>query len=402
MTRPSRPSTRVTPCLMACAAALALFGCGADEATAETAGETSSGPSAGACGVVVCAVDEAEVDDEDLPFTPERSPGKADAAAIDGEVARVTADGTLDAADVDALFNAAGARVNDDELDAIRVALDATTYTVTDDARAAARSRAAARDLFRDELATLGSGRTWAGTEVPAAVREVLETARLNGAIAYDVNEQDESGEGVWSPYPATTPPTGNMSFEYTELTPEALAADLADTTVEYNRIVGTQSRTTSSGQQYEEAVYETGVGGTGNVLAQYDEAWHPDIYARGTEGQKWANNFGILADGSIHALPAARRSEQQDLILTNPHLSRGQHMLFNGHLDVLRGVVVGVEMSGRLSKRAAEGKARFIDPIVLLKAWGFQVQDGVRLRFGNKTPTLDEAGHVLRDAQTP
>jgi hypothetical protein len=388
------------PLLAVLLSTVLLPACGADE-TRDAGTGAEATPEAAGCGVSACVADEAE-EDQDLPYSPERSAGKADGAAIESRVAEVTADGTLDTDDVAALFDAAGARVNEDELDAIRAALESTTYVVTDDARGAALAQAMGLELFRDELATIGSGRTFAGTEVPAAVREVLATARLNGAIAYDVNELDESGEGVWSPYPATTPPTGNMTFEYTELTPAVLAADLADTAVEYNRIVGTQKATTPSGQEYEEVVYEAGQGGTGNVLAQYDEAWHPDIYARGTEGQKWANNFGILSDGSMHALPAARRSEQQDLILTNPHLSRGTHMLFNGHLDVMRGVVVGVEMSGRLSKRAAEGKARFVDPIALLKAWGFEVAPGVTLRFGNKTPRLDEAGHVLREVATP
>ena len=388
------------PLLAALLCTALLPACGTDES--ETGGGTpEAAPEAAGCGVIACAVDEAE-EDEDLPFTPDRSPGKADGAAIESKVAEVTADGTLDTDDVAALFDAAGANVNEDELDAIRAALTSSVYTVTGDARGAAEAQAMGRSLFRDELATIGSGRTFAGTEVPAAVREVVATARLNGAIAYDVNELDESGEGVWSPYPATTPPTGNMTFAYTELTPAVLSADMVDTSVEYNRIVGTQKAQTASGQEYEEVVYEPGQGGTGNVLAQYDEAWHPDIYARGTEGQKWANNFGILSDGSIHALPAARRSEQQDLILTNPHLSRGTHMLFNGHLDVMRGVVVGVEMSGRLSKRAAEGKARFIDPIALLKAWGFEIAPGVTLRYGNKTPRLDDAGHVLREVETP
>jgi hypothetical protein len=392
-----RPAARG---LTALALALLVPACGGDETEpAPTPAETAPG----ACGIEACAVDEAAFD-EDAPYTPERSPGKADAAAIESAVTGAVADGVLSADDVEALFAAAGNRVNEDELDAIRAALApaADAYTVDEAAPAAARARALVLDLFDDEAETVAAGRTFAEGDLPAAVREVLETARLNGAIAYDVNETDDDGEGVWSPYPATTPPVGNMTFEYTQLTPEALAADLADTTVEYNRIIGTETATTASGQTYTRVVYEPGVGGTGNVLAQYDEAWHPDIYARGTEGQKWANNFAILSDGTIHALPASRRSELQDLILTNPHLSRGRHLLFNGHLDVLRGKVVGVEMSGRLSKRAAEGKARFIDPLALLRAWGFEIADGVTLRYGNTAPRLDEAGHVLREVATP
>lgn len=153
-------------------------------------------------------------------------------------------------------------------------------------------------------------------------------------------------------------------------------------------------------------------LGGTGDVLASYDEVYHPDVYARGSRGQRWANNCAILSDGSLHCLPAARRSVVRDLILTHPHLSRCnaypgyeedcRHPLYHGHIDIRAGVVVGVEMSGRISKRAARDQATFIDPIGLLEAWGFSVAPEVRLRFGNirsGVPVRDAEAGIIRAA---
>ncbi len=136
----------------------------------------------------------------------------------------------------------------------------------------------------------------------------------------------------------------------------------------------------------------------------------HEDIYARGSSGQKWANNFAILSDGSIHALPAARRDEEGRVILTNPALARGKRVLYMGHLDVRGGVVQNVEMSGRLSRLAAQGEQQFIDPIALIKAWGFEMspsltaaaERGGGIQFSNTadgTPIRDLENGTLRQA---
>lgn len=328
---------------------------------------------------------------------------------------RALADRILQPDEVDALFKAAGAKVSPNEVQELRAALfnagsqGLGAYTVTDAARERGLQLAVGLNLPKAERAEVVSGTSFGGTAVPPAVRELLGKARLAGALAYDVNEMrtNKDGEevGVWSPYPATTPATGNMAFDYTEITPGKLAADKADRNVRYNVMAGTEKKKDpESGDEYEAVVYRPGQGGTGNILATYDEAWHDDLYSRGSEGQKWANNFAILSDGSIHCLPAARRSQEQDLILTNPHLSRGKSMLFNGHLDVRDGVVVGVEMSGRLSKAAAEGEASFVDPIPFLKAWGFTIDPNVRLQYGNTargTPVEDPESGTIRAAQT-
>ncbi len=173
---------------------------------------------------------------------------------------------------------------------------------------------------------------------------------------------------------------------------------------MEYNAIVGTEEAELPDGRTYRRARYEARVGGTGNISAHYDEVYHPDIYARGRSGQRWSSNFAILSDGSLHCLPAARRSVAQDLILTNPHLSRGARLLYNGHLTVRAGVVTSVEMSGRLSKRAARGKSVFVDPIAMLEAWGLEIAPDVSLRYGNTsdgTPVRDLEAGVVRAADT-
>ena len=84
--------------------------------------------------------------------------------------------------------------------------------------------------------------------------------------------------------------------------------------------------------------------------------------------------------DGSFHAVPASRRSDANPgLILTTASLARGKQMLFNGHIHMEKGVVTYVGLSGRLCKLQQDG-TRFVDPIALLKAWGFQTSPGLKV----------------------
>jgi hypothetical protein len=367
-----------------------------------TQAEDSHNPSEvdSACGYVACTSDD--LSSFDVTWEEPASAGKEDTAAIESAVAVATRDGVLDVDDVDKLFEAAGNRVSRSELRAIGRAALSNSFEVTSEANERAHRLAQVANLPDDEAAEVMSGMAFSGTEIPTEVSRLIGKARLHGAVAYDVNEVDEDGQGVWSPYPATTPPMDNMAFDFTQITPEVLLADLEDTDIAYRAIVGTEEAVSPSGRTYRKARYEERKGGTGNILSHYDEVYHPDIYARGSQGQKWANNFAILSDGSLHCLPAARRSSLQNIILTNPHLSRGKSMLYNGHLDVRNGIVVGVEMSGRLSKMAAKGKADFVDPISVLEAWGFEIGERVRLRYGNTrhgVPTRDtDAGVITED----
>jgi hypothetical protein len=120
---------------------------------------------------------------------------------------------------------------------------------------------------------------------------------------------------------------------------------------------------------------------GNGRITELYDEASWPDTTARGQGGQKHASNFAILADGSLHCVPASRRSSAEPWrILTTASLARGKQMLFNGHLHMENGVVTYVGMSGRLCKQQAKGEAKFVDPVEIIKAWGFQVAPGLKV----------------------
>ena len=320
---------------------------------------------------------------------------------ISADLRTRVADGTLSAADVKAAFALAAKdkRHSECEMAEIRAALaGGPAYTVDAAATAAAIDLAYEADLFAASKAKLAGGKTYGGTAIPAEVKKLIATAKLNGAVVYDVEAVDSDGEGIYSHYPATAPAKGNMAFSYTEITPKALADDMALTGPQ-TYITGQVEKTNTDGTKYTEVTYGMMDGGTGGISANYDEAWHENLYARGRGGDKWANNFGILSDGSIHALPAARRSDLQDVILTNPGLSRGQQMMFNGHLDVREGVVVGVEMSGIISKRAARGRDVIVDPIALLKAWGFKLAPGLTIDWGNTergVPTRDEARGVI------
>jgi hypothetical protein len=353
--------------------------------------------------VVACAADPGA-----SPGDGVDGDGKADSAAVTAKAEQLTQDGTLSVADVDALFMAAGASVNKGEMLAIRDAVESTRYMVPADAKARALDRALFANLLAPEATELRASGTagYGGNAVPAKVRELLAKARLNGAAAFDVRETDSTGEGRWNPYPTTSPPVENMTFQHTWITPTGLAADKANTTVRYNMITGTRQATdAASGQMYEEVTYTQAMGGTGNIAAQYDEAYHPDIYARGSSRQVWANNCAFLSDGTIHCLPAARRSAAQDLILTNPHLSRCSEepgfeddchtLMYLGHITASGGVITSVEVSGRLSKEVARGRINAIDPIALFQAWGFQTSPGLRIEFGNT-----EDGTPVRDIE--
>jgi hypothetical protein len=246
-------------------------------------------------------------------------------------------------------------------------------------------------------------------------VKEIVALAKLNGAVAYDVTETNSDGEGKYSHYPAVTPATGNMAFDYTEVTPASLQADMDDTET-HLRMAGSDS-VDVNGNAMRVGRYREELGGTGSISAAYDERFHPvRAYApsvlamldypldldtdrvakvRTSSGNKWSSNCAILSDGTVHCLPAVRRhGANGGLILTNPALSRGHQLLWNGHIRVNRGVVTYIGTSGGIAKRAARGKDRFIDPVPLLKAWGFEVSPGLRVVSEHATaePVVDSS----------
>ncbi|MGE0710681.1 MAG: hypothetical protein AB7N76_11820 [Planctomycetota bacterium] len=322
----------------------------------------------------------------------------------------LVADGSLSASDVERAVAAAGNKVSPSEMAELAVALDgklagkSVTFDVSPEARARALSLILQANLSDEGRAALAARKRFSGRELPARVQEVVARAKLNGAEAYDVTATDEEDEGVYTHYPSITPATENMAFTWTEITPASLAADIADVTTQL-RVKGT--RILANGAQV--ADYVPARGGSGSVSAAYDEAYHPVVgksqlawralltsagyepwlaqdwtvddvrKARSSSGDRWASNCAILADGTFHCLPAVRRhSSTPNLILTNPALARGRRLLWHGHIRIQRGKVVYVGTAGRISKRAAEGKDVYIDPIPLLEAWGFELAPGL------------------------
>lgn len=357
---------------------------------------------------------------------------------VKNTIRMLTQDGMLDANDVKEAFDSAGGKVNADEMNAIKDAIlsadnvsinhdsFASGYNTTMEAFNEAQGLGARMPILGNQLvktetveeAKAVRGTSFGGTEIPQAVQDLLANAYENGLEPFDVNDtkrNNETGEvkGVYTNYPSMSAPQGNMAFAHTEVTPQALRDDIEATDLEYN-VMTSASELGPGGQRITTIEYEKRTGGTGNISAHYDESgMHSDLFARGRSGQKWANNFAILSDGSIHCLPAARRDGQSNVILTNPALARGKRVLYMGHLDVRGGVVQNVEMSGRLCRMAASGDQTFIDPVAVLQAWGFEMSDrltsaaenGGGVQYSNTSdgvPVRDLETGVIRSADTP
>jgi hypothetical protein len=357
---------------------------------------------------------------------------------VKNRIQQLTTDGTLDANEAKQVIAEAGGSVSRGEQEAIAGTLAFNSgFEVTADARqllaetvgdlqnirafTTRRNEAVERRgelLGVQEKARMEPGvvtETLGGSQIPEAVKEIVNKAVENGAVAYDVAEvedrpvEDDKGDGFtvagkWSPYPQEIQAVGNMSFEYTEITPQSLQEDM-NTETETRVLTGYRNESytdprTGASRDVRIAEYETRrLKGNGNISAHYDEASHGDTYARLPSGQKYASNFAILSDGSLHALPVMRRNHAQPgLILTNPSLARGQRMLFNGHIGMREGVITSIGMSGRLHKLAANGDAKFINPLPLLEAWGFEIAPNVRLQFEGRhdTPPVDPDTHVV------
>ncbi len=316
---------------------------------------------------------------------------------------RVTADRKIDTKDVDTILSSAGS-ISKDEQAAIKAEADKFAGMMAPDAKRKLQTklgeiddlRAQAKDNNREisaqatklsaeakKLLTPGTEtKSFGGSKIPDAVKDVVNKALAGGATAYDVRElkpdpvyDTSHGEpeltlaGKFTPYSQESTARDSLAFSHTELTPAKIEADM-NTVQTYNVITGVKNN---------QATYEKVTGkGNGRITELYDEANHSDTFARGPGGQKYASNFAILADGSVHAVPAARRSKANPgLILTTASLARGKQMLFNGHIHMEGGVVTYVGMSGRLCKQQADGM-KFADPIAIIKAWGFKTAPGL------------------------
>lgn len=318
---------------------------------------------------------------------------------------RVIADRKIDAKDVDTILSSAG-NISKDEQAAIKAEADKFAGMMEPAARRKLQEKLGEIDSLRRDAAEINrdvqaqaaklsaeaarllapgvTTKSFGGSAIPEAVKSVVTEALKNGATAYDVREQkpdpvyDSSHgepeltiEGKYNPYAQESRASDSLAFKHTELTPTKIEDDM-NTVQTFNVI---------SGQKDNVATYEkVTMKGSGNITELYDEANHSDTFARGRGGQKYASNFAILADGSLHAVPAARRSKSEPgLILTTASLARGKQMLFNGHLHMEKGVVTYVGMSGRLCKQQENGM-KFVDPIELIKAWGFKMAPGLKV----------------------
>jgi hypothetical protein len=340
-------------------------------------------------------------------------------------------DGSLSPEDFERAFARAGRKVNESEMAELGTLLSGklpspstTTFAVPEATRKRAIELVISAGLSDEGKASLAAGKTFGASDLPQSVREVLAVARLNGARAYDVSETKSNGDLIFTHYPSITPATENMAFSYTEITPASLAADIADIRSQL-RISGTTDiEGTSVG------TYSVSQGGTGSVSSAYDEAYHPvrasshsawrgvliqmkqDWIAdqfniddlrktRSRSNDRWSSNCAILADGTVHCLPAVRRhSASAGLILTNPALARSRRLLWNGHIRISKGKVTYIGTSGGISKLAARGKYRFINPIPLLKAWGFEMSPNLEVRSEHSSARYkaDEKRAILHD----
>lgn len=351
---------------------------------------------------------------------------------IDGAAGRLIVNNTLTSAAFDQIVEAGGKKIDADELGRlaelaaqrglkmgaadrahISEVVDTLRFlhsTKTEQNALVRREAGQKRDEMMKRLQPGVQTYSFAGTPINEAVKAVVKKALESGAAAYDVRELDNPGKddhnewssiGVWTPYPQECPAMGSMSFKYTEITPEKIKKDMATEQV-YMQIngykeeriampVAGQAPQTVRVPQYKEVRGK----GTGNIAAHYDTSAHREIYARGSSGQIWSNNCALLADGSLHGVPAMRRNEHLNLILTNPSLGRGELMLLNFHFGMNAGVVNYIGISGRLENRFRDGDAKFIDPAAVLRAAGFEMSPNLRVVWegSNQAAKFDANG---------
>lgn len=318
---------------------------------------------------------------------------------------RVAQDRKIDAKDVDTILSSAGS-ISKDEQAAIKAEADKFAGMMDPGAKTKLREKLGEIDGLRSQAAsnnrqvqisasrlsaeagkllTVGTDtKSFGGSKIPDAVKNLVNEQLKNGAIAYDVRElkpdpiydtshgePEMTIEGKFNPYSQESAARDSLAFTNTELTPAKVEHDM-NTVQTFNVITGVKN---------DQATYEKVTQkGNGRITELYDEASHSDTFARGRGGQKYASNFAVLADGSFHAVPASRRSNANPgLILTTASLARGKQMLFNGHIHMENGVVTYIGMSGRLCKLQEDG-TKFVDAVALVKAWGFKTSPGLKV----------------------
>lgn len=338
----------------------------------------------------------------------------------------ILADNKITQDELKGLFDSGGGKIDEQELNAMEEVINTAGVDIDDDTMAEATDtidtirglqaekvetnqlveaqQQGLRDAMKERFSATSTEGTHSGGTIKPAVKAYLSQAIAAGAMGYDVRKLDDPGRddhgdfasrGIFSPYPQECTADDTMAFTHTEVTPEKIAEDMSKTQT-FWRVTGTETKTLRNGDTYEAATYEKVTEpGSGNIAAHYDEAEHSKRFARGGEGQIWANNYAILDDGSVHCLPAMRRSRAEGaLILTNPSLARGQLMLANGHIEMRGGIVTEIGVSGRIQNRVMDGELKLIDPIEILKAQGFNIDPNCTLSWegGGDQPVKDPA----------
>jgi hypothetical protein len=312
-----------------------------------------------------------------------RTPGPASDTAsfmtpeIAAQFDAAIADEELDLKEVESLSKALGGHPRaQDGLAFYNAIRNSRSYTISSQAIALAETLSLNRGLSKAEQSQLVAGKTFAESQIPPEVIKVMREARLAGAITFDVRERnpDDPEDGEWSAMPQRLAAQNSLTFNYTEITPEVLHKDFMDQTDD-DKVSGiTEGVVTYLRDSCKE--------GKGSIAHQYDEALHPNIFARGRSCQKWSDNCVILIDGTLHCLPASRRITAQgpaaNLILANTALARGKKLLFSGKITAHGGVITQISLSGRLGKKISDNNFAFIDGRALLKAWGFELSAGL------------------------
>ena len=142
------------------------------------------------------------------------------------------------------------------------------------------------------KLLTVGTAtKSFGGSPIPDAVKNVVNNAIKGGATAYDVRElkpdpiyDTSHGEpemmvdGKFNPYSQESTAADSLAFKHTELTPAKIEQDM-NTVQSFNVITGVKDNRAT----YEKASMK----GSSNITELYDEADHSDTFARGAGGQK-------------------------------------------------------------------------------------------------------------------
>jgi len=185
---------------------------------------------------------------------------------------RVTQDRKINKADVDTILSSAGS-ISKEEQKEIKAEADKFASMMDPEAKRHLQTKLGEIDgLRRDaaetnrevtasaaklsaeahKLLTVGTPtKSFGGSAIPDAVKNVVNAQLKNGAVAYDVRElkpdpvydtshgdAEMTVEGKFNPYSQESTATDSLAFKHTELTPAKIAEDM-NTVQTFNVITG-------------------------------------------------------------------------------------------------------------------------------------------------------------------